>query len=376
MKATRSTRYGVLLLGTLALAGCEDGFDFDIRNGLGGFDTSRAALAATAPRPEPDARGVISYPGYQVAVAEQGDTVNTIAARLGLSGDELASFNGIAPDVALRNGEILALPGRVSPGIGSTGDVDIANIAGAAIDSAPQDAARPPTDVQTSALPQGPEPVRHKVERGETAFTISRLYGVPVRSLAEWNGLGADLAIREGQFLLIPVITSAAPQADVTNPGDGSATPAPPSSTTPVPEADDASGSQIASEEPAPAPTPVADTAEFLTPVTGPVIRGYSKGRNEGVDFGVPGGTEVRAAADGTVAAITQNTAGIPIIVVRHEGNLLTVYTQLDDVKVEKGDAVSRGDAIATVREGNPSFLHFEVRNGLESVDPASFLNI
>jgi hypothetical protein len=39
----------------------------------------------------PDAQGVISYPGYQVAVARRGDTVGSVAARVGLSAQELAS---------------------------------------------------------------------------------------------------------------------------------------------------------------------------------------------------------------------------------------------------------------------------------------------
>ena len=37
--------------------------------------TAEAARGATTARPEPDARGIISYPGYQVVVARGGDTV-------------------------------------------------------------------------------------------------------------------------------------------------------------------------------------------------------------------------------------------------------------------------------------------------------------
>ncbi|MEL6690470.1 MAG: peptidoglycan DD-metalloendopeptidase family protein [Pseudomonadota bacterium] len=362
-------------MSVLALAACDEGLDFDLRDGLGGFDTSRAAQGATSPRPEPDSRGVISYPGYQVVVAQRGDTVATVAERLGLSAAELASFNGLEPSVILRPGEIIALPQRVEV-IGEAGTVDIESLAGSAIDAAPADAIRAPAAVGTTALPTGPEPVRHKVERGETAFTIARLYGVPVRSLAEWNALDADLSVREGQFLLIPVV-SQAPPAPVTGPGSGTAAPTPPSSATPVPAQDETPEAQVRAPTPEPAPVAqVADTGEFLTPVAGTVIRGYSKGRNEGIDFGAPAGTAVKAAEAGTVAAITRNTAGVPIIVIRHDGDLLTVYTQVDGLKVEKGDSVRRGETIAEVRAGSPSFLHFEIRNGLESVDPSAYLNL
>ena len=55
--------------------------------------------------------------------------------------------------------------------------------------------------------------------------------------------------------------------------------------------------------------------------------------------------------------------------------NYLTVYAGVDELKVEKGDRVRRGQQIAVVRAGDPSFLHFEIRQGLESIDPVPLLN-
>src|SRR5690554_1023433 len=86
-----------LLAGTalIALAACSDGngLDWDLRQN--GLSTTEAARQASAPRPQPDARGVISYPGYQVVVARQGESVNAVAQRLGLNGDTLARFNAL-----------------------------------------------------------------------------------------------------------------------------------------------------------------------------------------------------------------------------------------------------------------------------------------
>ena len=81
------------------------------------------------------------------------------------------------------------------------------------------------------------------------------------------------------------------------------------------------------------------------------------------------------AAADGTVAAITRDTEQVPILVIKHSDNMLTVYAGVDALTVTKGATVKQGQKIATVRSGNLSFLHFEVRQGLESVDPMQFLN-
>ena len=64
----------------------------------------------------------------------------------------------------------------------------------------------------------------------------------------------------------------------------------------------------------------------------------------------------------------------MPIIVVKHPDNLLTVYANVGNITVKKGDSVSRGQKLATVRSGESSYLHFEVRKGFESVDPLPYL--
>ena len=118
----------------------------------------------------------------------------------------------------------------------------------------------------------------------------------------------------------------------------------------------------------------MASASRLAAPVQGSIIRAYAPGSNEGVDFGVPAGTDVRAADAGSVAAVTTDTSGGSIVVIRHADGLLTVYTQMDNLTVQKDASVSRGQVIGKVRAGNPSFLHFEVRRGLKSVDPMDFL--
>ena len=109
-------------------------------------------------------------------------------------------------------------------------------------------------------------------------------------------------------------------------------------------------------------------------PVSGSIIREYAKGKNEGINIKGGAGTNVIAAAAGTVAAITKSGDGIPIIVVRHPDNLLTVYANITNVKVKKGDSLRRGQGIANLRTGDDAYVHFEVRNGFDSVDPLPFL--
>ena len=366
-----------------ALTGC-DNFDFDIRDKFGNApDTSSAARQATSPRPQADNRGVISYPNYQVAIAQRDDTVADVATRVGLGANELANYNGIAPDAKLRQGEIIALPRRVaepSPATGSatTGPlqpetIDITTLAGGAIERSNT------TPAATPNTPSGAEPVRHKVERGETAYSISRLYNVSVRSLSEWNGLGANLSVREGQYLLIPVASAtqtAAAASGTTQPGSGTPTPVPPSSTKPLPAA------TPTATPPTPTPaspnlggqsTAASSNARLAYPVQGNIIRAYST-KSDGIDIAAKAGSPVKAADAGTVAAITRDTEQVPILVIRHAGNLLTIYANVSDITVKKGDRVSRGQTIAKVRSANPSFVHFEVRKDFDSVDPMPYL--
>lgn len=395
---TQTRRVLIASTALLALAACDGegnlqqrNFDWDLRNLGGGFNTTEAAQNLPN-RPRPDDRGVISYPNYQVVVANRGETVRQIATRLNLDANTLAAFNGVDADVALRRDEIVALPARVAEPSPATGaatsgpimppEVNVTTLAGNAIDRAGEQRVTPTVTV---APQTGAEPGLHRVARGETAFQIARLYDVPVAALAEWNGLGTELTVREGQQLLIPVAGATPPAratpAVVSVPGAGTQTPTPPSAIVPLPSVD------VTPETPQTAPvapaapdigqvtTPSpATSAPFIFPVQGSIIREYNPGRNEGIDIGVPAGTSVKAAAAGTIAAITQNTNGAQIIVVRHTGNILTIYVNVSDLSVSKDDTVSQGQAMAKVAAGSPSFLHFEVRDGLESVDPADYL--
>ncbi len=370
---------GVTALLLMTACTTNNGLDWDLRAGQGSLDTSEGLRQPTAARPAADGRGIISYPGYQLALAQRGDTVAAVAQRLGLDAEALARTNALRPGDPLRDGEMLLLPTRVAGGAvagnvigGASGGVDVSAIATSALDRAGT-----PGTAPTPPLAAGPEPIRHIVARGETAFSIARTYNVSARALADWNGLGADLAVREGQPLMIPPTTGPAPVVlDATAPGTGSPTPEPPSATEPLPDERTSPAAEVPKETPV---SPdlgetrtVATQTRLAMPVSGKIIRAYKK--NEGIDISAAPGATVKAAADGTVAAVTTDTGQVAVIVVRHADNILTVYAGLDGVKVKKGEKVRRGQSLAVIRAGTPSFLRFEVRRGAQSVDPMEFL--
>ena len=370
-----------LIILNVGSCGVLKNLDFDLRGNE--YDTSDAVRKAMNTRPLPDSRGIISYSTYDVAVARQGDNIKTIADRLGLDPRNIAAYNGMSPLEKLNDGQLISLPNRPlvrnlnknNTALKSK-DVNVTELASAAIEMA-SDKKRV-TDEGTTA--QTNEPIRHKVSRGETAFTISRLYNVSIRSLADWNGLDSNFTIREGQFLLIP-LPSEQISTDLTpvKPGKISKTPSPPSSSDALPELKSRNNIETTPEKSNSSDQiqnlQTTDTDKFSFPVNGKIIRDYVKGKTDGIDISAPEGTAVVAAEKGIVAAITADTKEVPIIVLKHEGNLLTVYAGIGDIAVKEKEKVSKSQFLGKLQPGDPPFLHFEIRRGFEAIDPMEFLN-
>lgn len=103
---------------------------------------------------------------------------------------------------------------------------------------------------------------------------------------------------------------------------------------------------------------------------------------HRGVDFSADAGTEILAAIDGTVTAISVSDPMYGgVITLSHANGIVTVYRFVDPLEnLNVGDTVSRGDVIATVaaatgveiEEG--SHLHFEVYKNGALTDPDEYL--
>ncbi|MET8772336.1 transglycosylase family protein [Streptomyces sp. NPDC004658] len=132
--------------------------------------------------------------------------------------------------------------------------------------------------------------------------------------------------------------------------------------------------------------TPPARHA-LVAPVTASVGTGYhvagshwSKGYHTGVDFLVPTGTSVKAAAAGRVVAAGWGGSYGYQVVIRHADGRYTQYAHLSAIAVRTGQSVTAGQRIgrsgATGNVTGPH-LHFEVRTGPgfgSDVDPLAYL--
>jgi murein DD-endopeptidase MepM/ murein hydrolase activator NlpD len=362
----------VTLTAALALSGC-GGF----QNPLASDPAPIAPSAPAIPNAQPDSRGVITYATYQVAVAESGDTIATVASRVGTTTAELASRNALPEDYILRPGEVLLLPGSVprSDPMGAglaTGDVTTQPLGStAAVGTTPG-----PNPFQNGQTDPLIDPVRHRVEAGETAYSIARLYGVSVTALASWNGLGPDLAVRENQELLIPIVSEAnrisgAASID-TQPGQGTPVAPPSSAAAPLP-ADITAAVEPESPNLGAQRTPPG--GRLAAPVSASVTRQYNPANPNGVGFNVPAGTQVQAAAPGEVALVSEALGGLgTIVLVRHRDDLITTYSTLSNVRVSEGDRVQTGQVLGVVAPRDNPELQFDVFRGTTSVDPTPYL--
>jgi murein DD-endopeptidase MepM/ murein hydrolase activator NlpD len=116
----------------------------------------------------------------------------------------------------------------------------------------------------------------------------------------------------------------------------------------------------------------------FLWPVRGAILSGYGDKpggeRNDGVNIAAAQGTPVAAADTGTVVyAGNQLKSFGNLVLIRHDGDWITVYGHLDAIAVQKDQKVTRGQPIGTVGQtGNVRApqLHFAVRKGEEVINP------
>ena len=103
------------------------------------------------------------------------------------------------------------------------------------------------------------------------------------------------------------------------------------------------------------------------------VINGDPRMPHSAVDIRLPGGTPVRAIADGRIAFAGEQFFGGRSVVIDHGGGVFSVYYHLKEFSVAEGQEIARGERIgsvgATGRATGPH-LHFGVRVPGGRVDP------
>ena len=246
----------------------------------------------------------------------RGDTLSEIAVRCGVEMSALATANSLRRPYTLNVGQSLSMP----------------------------------------------RPAVHVVQRGENLYRIGLRYNVPFQQLAAHNGIRPPYSLEVGQQIRLP---QGATVTDIAGRETGGSETRSPTRT------DD--------NRPPPAQ---AGAPSFAWPIRGSVLSSFGRkpdgGRNDGINIEARAGDSVRAAAAGQVVYAGSELAGYgQLVLLRHSGGFVTACAHNSRLLVREGDQVSQGQVIAEAGEtgsvDRPQ-VHFEIRNGVNPVDPMSYL--
>jgi len=103
---------------------------------------------------------------------------------------------------------------------------------------------------------------------------------------------------------------------------------------------------------------------------------------HRGIDIAAPKGTPIYAIADGVVEKLQTNhvegKAYGRFIIIQHEGDIASLYSQMDAYTVELGENVRKGDLIGFVGTSGIStgpHLHFEIKKNGKNINPAELID-
>ena len=288
------------------------------------LNRSTPAKLVVAPLREP----VEAIPPSQMVEVRANDTLYAVATRYQVTPQSVIEANGLQPPYNLRKGQALKLVPRRT----------------------------------------------HIVRPGDSVYVISQRYAVSQYQLAQLNYLKPPFELKIGQTLQLPNSLDFS-VLDVGLP-------------------DGVSGTNIAQPTPTETSVPAAPRKRFVAPslagssgftwpVQGEIITEFGPSQrgvhNDGVNIAASEGASVGAAAKGRVAFVGTNIKSFgKLVLVKHDGGIITAYAHLGDISVKEGDIVTAGQSIGTIgrsgRVDSPQ-LHFEIRKSRQPVDPRSLIS-
>ena len=190
----------------------------------------------------------------------------------------------------------------------------------------------------------------HVVRRGENLWRISQRYGTSVDAIASANGIRDVGALKIGQRLTIPPRTRT--------------------------RASKKSGTWTGAN-----PRGRSGSTQLAWPLQRKVSSGFGRrgaAHHDGIDIPAPKGTPIRAADSGRVVHANNKLAGYGnMIIIKHAGDLSTVYAHNRKNLVREGEFVDKGQVIAEVGDTGRTttpHLHFEVRRDGRARNPLDYL--
>jgi lipoprotein NlpD len=217
----------------------------------------------------------------------------------------------------------------------------------------------------------------HRVQSGETLFSIAFRYGLDYRELAKSNRIDAPYIIYPKQKIrLNNVVKATSNVAENSSPSTPlivkntkatttkTVAPTVKKTTSVLPKSD------VKDEK---------MSSEWHWPVDGEVKRGFSNAgvSSKGIDIKAGQGALVKAAADGTVVYAGSGLIGYGnLVIVKHNDVYLSAYAYNERILVKEKQNVRAGDSLAVIggKGDDRPLLHFEVRRDGQPIDPLDVL--
>ena len=207
---------------------------------------------------------------------------------------------------------------------------------------------KPPPKWLTAVPDAQPIGMYHRVEAGQTLYSICKKYSADLQEVAEINGIEEPSQIRVGQELFIPDLDLGR------------------------------------AKSPGPRPRPKKQLAQlqgdFIWPVEGVVTSkfGIRRGRrHDGIDLSAPTGTPIVATADGKVLYVGRQGGYGNLVILEHAHRVITVYAHNHKNLVKESQRVKQGQKIALVGHSGRAtgpHVHFEIRLGTKPRNPLFYL--
>lgn len=335
-----------------------------------------------------------------------GDTLYSLARRHNMTVAQIAQINGLSAPYALRVGQRLKIKDTTIPNYSA--EKSDANVAEKTVTPSPVVIENPKATTTRVELKE------ITVGQGDTLYSISRKYSVPVNDLAVMNDISAPFGLRVGQRLKVPNLDAPSvhvatkidvPQNNVTqktssavaqpkkaapvvvtpvktNAGAKSVTPTKASNAQKVSNTKTSSSNKkTGSAQKAPAIV-ARSSSKFSWPVRGRILSGYGAKTNglfnDGINISATRGTAVKSAENGVVAYAGNEVKGMGnLVIIQHSEGWMTVYAHMDSMSVRRGSKVGVGQKIGTVgttgKVDKPQ-LHFEIRKGTKAYNPTAYL--
>lgn len=201
----------------------------------------------------------------------------------------------------------------------------------------------------------------YKVSSGDTLFSIAYKYGVSVPRLARINNLAPPYTINRDQILTLDGPTGSVNQNEVVSSSNSSIKSVRKTKVRPTNNSD---VKEIA----------YTKNWQWQWPLQGTVTEKFNLERlQKGLKIKGQSNAKVSPAAPGNVVYAGSGLRGYGnLIIIKHSDVLLSAYANNEKVFVDVGQSVTQADTISTL--GADGSMYFEIRKDGNPVDPLKFL--